>query len=67
MYYITVQEKHWCKAPKGVQATNAASDDKLVDIIKVTYIRTEYKIVTKGIIVILHGCFHAKWNTNSCY
>jgi hypothetical protein len=30
---ITVlQEKHWCKASKGVQARNAASEDELIDI-----------------------------------
>jgi hypothetical protein len=27
-----VQEKHWCKASKGVQARNAAGADELVDI-----------------------------------
>jgi hypothetical protein len=26
------QEKHWCKASKGIQARNAAIDDELVDI-----------------------------------
>jgi hypothetical protein len=30
--YNFIQEKHWCKASKGVQARNAASEDQLVDI-----------------------------------
>jgi hypothetical protein len=29
---IKLQEKHWCKASKGVHARNAVSEDDLVDI-----------------------------------
>jgi hypothetical protein len=29
---VAIQEKHWCKASKGVQARNTASEDELVDI-----------------------------------
>jgi hypothetical protein len=32
MLYNIEQEKHWCKASKGVQARNAAGEDELEDI-----------------------------------
>jgi hypothetical protein len=31
-FHVKLQEKHWCKASKGVRARNAASEDELVDI-----------------------------------
>jgi hypothetical protein len=32
LMHTSLQEKHWCKASKGVQARNAASEDELVHI-----------------------------------
>jgi hypothetical protein len=39
------QEKHWCKASKGVQARNAESEDELVDIWWQDYILINFSMV----------------------